>query len=233
MTLPISAVSLSFIRSHAHRTLLFTALATCLVGSSLGCGEGVSESTGESQYLGPGVRPGRPALRHHRGLRRRGRRAHVPRPPQSGAALQHQDEAVPGFHRPAGALPDGAGFVSLLGLAFGPDCDRPRGECDLFVSDFANDIRRYDLRTRTLEATLSTNYTGTPTQNFRGGLTFGKDARLYTVGFNFTDPNLRGAVLRFNGRTNRPLPSPGNPGAVFVPPTSTLVRPIGIVYSTR
>ncbi|MCY1074409.1 hypothetical protein [Archangium lansingense] len=53
------------------------------------------------------------------------------------------------------------------------------------------------------------------------------------MGFDFTDPNLSGAVLRFNGRTNMPLPSHGNPGALFVLPTSTLVRPIGIVYSAR
>lgn len=49
---------------------------------------------------------------------------------------------------------DSAGFISLLGLAFGPDC--ATGACDLFVSDFANDIRRHDPRTGQLLDTLPT-----------------------------------------------------------------------------
>jgi sugar lactone lactonase YvrE len=129
----------------------------------------------------------------------------------------------------------GLGFISLLGLAFGPDCEGPGGECDLFVSDFANDIRRYDLGTRALEATMSTNYSGTvPAGNNLGGITFDDEGRLYTVGFDNTQGGeLRGAILRFDGRTNAPLPSPGNTGAIFVPPSSELVRPVGITFTRQ
>lgn len=129
----------------------------------------------------------------------------------------------------------GLGYISLLGLAFGPDCGTANGACDLFVSDFANDIRRYDLETRALEATLSTNYTGTvPAGNNLGGLTFDDAGRLYTVGFDNTQAGeLRGAILRFDGRTNAPLPSSGNSGAIFVPPTREMVRPIGITFTRQ
>ncbi|MFP2930957.1 hypothetical protein ACLESO_38310 [Pyxidicoccus sp. 3LG] len=131
--------------------------------------------------------------------------------------------------------PAGLGYISLLGLAFGPDCGSRGGECDLFVSDFANDIRRYDLESRALEATLSTNYTGTtPSGNNLGALTFDDEGRLYTVGFdNAQGGDLRGAILRFDGRTNAPLPSSGNSGAIFVPPTTELVRPIGITFTRQ
>ncbi|WP_013325408.1 PEP-CTERM sorting domain-containing protein [Gloeothece verrucosa] len=124
------------------------------------------------------------------------------------------------------ASPDGFGFVSLLGLAIGPDND-------LFVSDFANDIRRYDLVTGALEATLSTNYTQTsPSNNFIGGLTFDQGGLLYTVGFDFTQNNY-GAILRFDGVTGDPLPSFGNESALFVPTTSKLRRPIGVLYTSN
>ncbi|MFP2903879.1 hypothetical protein ACLESD_02160 [Pyxidicoccus sp. 3LFB2] len=129
----------------------------------------------------------------------------------------------------------GLGYISLLGLAFGPDCERTGGECDLFVSDFANDIRRYDLESRALEATLSTNYSGTvPAGNNLGGITFDDAGRLHAVGFDNTQGGgSRGAILRFDGRTNAPLPSSGNTGAVFVPPTEALVRPVGIVFTRQ
>ncbi|NTX33811.1 PEP-CTERM sorting domain-containing protein [Myxococcus sp. CA033] len=127
--------------------------------------------------------------------------------------------------------PDGAGFISLLGLAFSPGCSRLFGDCDLLVSDFANDIHRYDFWSRRMESTLSTNYTGTvPTKNFRGGVVFGTHERIYTVGFDFTDPALSGAVLRFDGRDDSPLPSPGNGGALLVPPSTDLLRPVGIAF---
>ncbi|MCP3142610.1 Vgb family protein [Pyxidicoccus xibeiensis] len=131
--------------------------------------------------------------------------------------------------------PAGQGYISLLGLAFGPDCGRAGGACDLFVSDFANDIRRYDLETRALEATLSTNYSGTvPSENNVGYLSFDDAGRLFTVGFdNVQGGDLRGAVLRFDGRTNAPLPSAGNTGAIFIPPTTRLVRPIGITFTRQ
>ncbi|WP_413166530.1 hypothetical protein ACL6C3_07430 [Capilliphycus salinus ALCB114379] len=122
--------------------------------------------------------------------------------------------------------PDGSGFVSLLGLALGP-------EEDLFVSDFANDIRRYDLETGDLVSVLSTNYTGTvPSNNFIGNLTFDPNNILYTVGFDFTNNNF-GAILRYDGITGEPLPSVGNSGAVFVPTNDKLLRPIGITFTAQ
>ncbi|HBL12497.1 MAG TPA: PEP-CTERM sorting domain-containing protein [Cyanobacteria bacterium UBA11162] len=122
--------------------------------------------------------------------------------------------------------PDSFGFVSFLGLAFGPDGD-------LFVSDFANDIRRYELTTGNLVDILSTNYTGTiPSNNFIGNLTFGLNDTLYTVGFDFTNNNF-GAILRYDGVTGNPLPSPGNSSAIFVPTNSKLLRPIGITYTAE
>jgi hypothetical protein len=38
-----------------------------------------------------------------------------------------------------------------------------------------------------------------------------------------------GALLRFDGRDDRPLPRHGLPGALFVAPSSSLVRPIGVL----
>ncbi|MBD2104181.1 PEP-CTERM sorting domain-containing protein [Leptolyngbya sp. FACHB-261] len=121
--------------------------------------------------------------------------------------------------------PDSFGFVSFLGLAFGP-----RG--DLFVSDFANDIRRYDLSTASLVDTLSTNYTNTiPSSNFVGNLTFGASNLLYTVGFdNSPTGGELGAILRYDSTTGAPLPSLGNAGPIFVPTNDKLLRPIGIAY---
>jgi DNA-binding beta-propeller fold protein YncE len=129
--------------------------------------------------------------------------------------------------------PAGAGYVSLLGVVFGPDCGSAGGVCDLFVSDFANDIRRYDAGTRALKATLSTNFSGTvPTKNNLGSLTFGSGSNLFTVGFDSTpEGNAKGAILRFDSRTNEPQPLSGNTGALFVPPNERMVRPIGILYT--
>jgi sugar lactone lactonase YvrE len=126
--------------------------------------------------------------------------------------------------------PSSLGFVSLLGVAFGPDC-RHRDRCDLFVSDFANDVRRFDPVTGALEAQLDTNFTGTlPSNNFTGGLSFDHRGRLYVAGFDrLTEDGTPGALLRFDGVRDRPLPSHGQPGALFVAPTPALVRPIGVL----
>lgn len=123
--------------------------------------------------------------------------------------------------------PDSFGFVSLLGLAFAPQ-GRYRG--DLFVSDFANDIRVYDSETGVLKDVLSTNYTGTvPSSNFIGSLTFDGDF-LFTVGFdNRPENNTIGAVLRYNSSSGQPQPSQGNEGPLFVAPDPILERPIGIL----
>lgn len=120
--------------------------------------------------------------------------------------------------------PDSFGFVSLLGLAFGPNSD-------LFVSDFANDIRRYNSTTGQLIDVLSTNYTSLvpPSNNFIGNLTFGPDETLYAVGFNLD--NEFGAILRYDGVTGEPLPSADNLSSIFVPTNDKLLRPIGITYA--
>ena len=122
--------------------------------------------------------------------------------------------------------PDSFGFVSFLGLALGPDKN-------LFVSDFANDIRRYNLETGELVDTLSTNYTGTvPSNNFIGNITLSPDNILYTVGFDITNNNL-GSILRYDAITGEPLPSEGSNNAVFVPTDSNLLRPIGITFVSQ
>jgi sugar lactone lactonase YvrE len=129
--------------------------------------------------------------------------------------------------------PASLGFVSLLGLTFGPDCDCDcdrRHSCDLFVSDFANDVRRYDPATGELEHQLDTNYTGTqPSNNFTGGLSFDRRGRLFVAGFDHETEGNPGALLRFDSVHNRPLPAHGEPGALFVPPSPQLVRPIGVL----
>ncbi|MBW4508313.1 MAG: PEP-CTERM sorting domain-containing protein [Scytonematopsis contorta HA4267-MV1] len=124
--------------------------------------------------------------------------------------------------------PDSSGFVSLLGLGFSP------GD-DLFVSDFANDIRRYNSKTGALIDTLSTNYTGTtPSSNFIGGLTFDENNFLYTVGFdNRPNSNNLGAILRYDALSGNPLPTQSNTNAIFVPTSSKLLRPIGITYTSK
>ncbi len=126
--------------------------------------------------------------------------------------------------------PRSQGFTSLLGMAIGP------ADGDLYVSDFANDIRRYNLKSGELVKVLSTNYTDTsPSSNYLGSLAFSPIGNLFAVGFdNRANANGAGAVLRYNGKTDEPLPISGNPGSsnssIFVPPDSKLQRPIGITF---
>lgn len=108
-------------------------------------------------------------------------------------------------------------FVSLLGLTFG-------SEGDLFVSDFANAIRRYDLLTGELLNEFSSSYPG-----FLGNLTFDPTGTLYAPGFDPGNSNI-GAISRFD-RQGNPLPAADQTGSVFVPATSVLKRPIGIAYA--
>ncbi len=118
--------------------------------------------------------------------------------------------------------PDSFGFVSFLGLATNP-------QGDLFASDFANDIRRYDLSSGAIKQTISTNYTGVvPSKSFIGNLTFDPDGTLYSVGFD--QATNQGAILRYDGLTGAPLPSAGNSSAIYVPTNKALKRPIGITY---
>ncbi|MGL4499404.1 MAG: hypothetical protein ACRCU2_10130 [Planktothrix sp.] len=127
------------------------------------------------------------------------------------------------------AASDGAGFVSLLGLALNPN------NGSLAVSDFAGGIKNYDLLTGELLNTISTNYLGTsPSSNFLGGLTFGTDGNVYTVGFDTRKgANNIGAILAYNPLTGVPIPNPNNPNSnIFVGPDSRLSRPIGITSYT-
>jgi DNA-binding beta-propeller fold protein YncE len=127
--------------------------------------------------------------------------------------------------------PSSFGFVSFLGLELGPTCGLPViGVCDLYVSDFANDVRRYDLRTGALKDTLDTNYTGTiPSGNFVGGLSLGLGGKLFVAGFDLAAAGNPGALLRFNAFTGDPSPAFGQSGALFVSPAATLPRPIGVL----
>ncbi|MGP1371282.1 MAG: Vgb family protein [Almyronema sp.] len=135
----------------------------------------------------------------------------------TGVSTVFADQPIP--------TPDSFGFVSFLGLAIGPDGN-------LFTSDFANGIRVYDLATGNLLETFSTNYTATlPSNNFIGSLTFTPDNLLFSVGFDLTQPNNLGAILRYDGFTGEPLPSAGNSGPIFVPTNANLIRPIGITYA--
>jgi hypothetical protein len=107
-------------------------------------------------------------------------------------------------------------------MAIGP------ADGDLYVSDFANDIRRYNLKTGDSVKVFSTNYTDTsPSSNYLGSLAFSPIGNLFVVGFdNRANANGAGAVLRYNGKTDEPLPISGNPGSsnssIFVPPDSKL-----------
>ncbi len=113
--------------------------------------------------------------------------------------------------------PASFGFVSFLGLAEGPDGN-------LWTSDFANGLRVYDFETGMLEATLSTNYTGTvPSGNFIGSLAFAGDS-LFVPGFeNGSGANL-GGLLEYDV---------SDPGAVpgfetLFADSPELLRPIGV-----
>jgi sugar lactone lactonase YvrE len=121
--------------------------------------------------------------------------------------------------------PSSLGFVSFLGLAINP------ADGDLYISDFANDIRRYDFETGSLLGSIATNYTGTqPSNNFIGSLGFAPDGNLFTVGFDFTQNNI-GSILRYDGISGLPLPGMGNGGALFVANSEQLKRPIGLAFS--
>ena len=116
--------------------------------------------------------------------------------------------------------PPPSSFVSLLGLALGEDDD-------LYVSDFANNVRRYDLPSGNLVDTLSTNYTTNtpPSSNFVGNLAFAPNGDLLTVGFNRSAPN-QGAVLKYESVNNSPVA----PFTVIVTPRTELVRSIGLSF---
>lgn len=121
--------------------------------------------------------------------------------------------------------PAGHGFISLLGIVFDPGCT---ASCNLYISDFANDIRVYDWPGGMLKQTISTNYTGTmPSGNFLGAVTLGENGNIFTAGFATADGNV-GTVLRFDSMGD-PLPAMGQSGAILVNADMRLNRPIGIL----
>ncbi|NJN21615.1 MAG: PEP-CTERM sorting domain-containing protein [Leptolyngbya sp. RL_3_1] len=114
--------------------------------------------------------------------------------------------------------PDSFGFVSFLGLVTDPISG------DLFVSDFANGIRRYDFLTGTLLDELSTNYTSSvPSSSFIGSLAFSPEGDLFTVGFNIAS-NI-GSILKYDAATKERV--------LLTDSSPQLQRPIGILYATQ
>ncbi|PSN15648.1 hypothetical protein C7293_06235 [filamentous cyanobacterium CCT1] len=116
--------------------------------------------------------------------------------------------------------PESFGFVSLLGLEVGPI------DGDLYVSDFAGDILRFDVKTGDLIERLSTNFTTDepPSNNFIGNLDFSSKGDLLTVGFDVSTEE--GAVLLFGEDHG----TPKSPFELLVPVTPSLNRPIGITF---
>ncbi len=110
------------------------------------------------------------------------------------------------------------GYISFLGVANGKDGN-------LYVSDFANNIRVYD-SSGNLVKTISTNYTGTGTtsNNTIGYLAFDDKGNLYTVGTNAANGET-GSVLRFANATGGELQYTGTTYT-----SNQLTRPIGLVY---
>jgi DNA-binding beta-propeller fold protein YncE len=81
---------------------------------------------------------------------------------------------------------------------------------DLFIcSGQPNNILRYDERTGDFLGEFIPS--GSGGLNRPAGLIFGPDGNLYV-----TD-DVTSSILRYDGVTGTPLPSPGNTGATFVP----------------
>lgn len=121
-------------------------------------------------------------------------------------------------------LPDSLGFVSMLGVAFGPDCDA--GACDLYTTDFAGGLRRHDA-TGAVVWEASTSYVeGAAT----GALAFGLDGEVYVPAFDTADETGPAVLLRFDALTGDPLAGAGLEGAIFSGPDAALSRPIGVTF---
>ncbi|GBF83643.1 copper amine oxidase [Aphanothece sacrum FPU3] len=117
-------------------------------------------------------------------------------------------------------------YVSFLGLKFGANGD-------LFVSDFANKIRQYNSQTGQLIKLIKTHDTDINSSHHAiGSLTFDDDNKLYTVGFELNNNN-QGKILRFEGIDNQSLPFINQTNFILVPPTDKLIRPIGILYTSK
>lgn len=109
--------------------------------------------------------------------------------------------------------PGTPGQLGPFGLVFGPG-HPGGGQFDLYVTSLRNQsVMRYD------------GTTGAPLGEFVAsgsgglqsavGLTFGPDGNLYVASAG-TFLGGVDTIMRFNGKTGAPMPSPGNSGAVFV-----------------
>jgi sugar lactone lactonase YvrE len=117
--------------------------------------------------------------------------------------------------------PDSFGFVSFLGMAIGPQ------DGTLYVSDYANGIRRYDFITGEPLEPVSTNFTGTsPSENFMGSLTFDEKGNLYTVGFDINTE--AGSILKFDESSLASMPE----FTLLANNAPQLRRPIGVLATS-
>jgi DNA-binding beta-propeller fold protein YncE len=115
------------------------------------------------------------------------------------------------------------GYSNYLGLQIGPGGD-------LYISDFGNDVHIYTFPDGNEKGRILTSWTGAPAKNAIGSLTFNPKGILYVAGFLNTVPGNPGAILRYDARSGKPLPAAGQPGAVFVPASGELQKPIGILW---
>jgi outer membrane protein assembly factor BamB len=122
------------------------------------------------------------------------------------------------FAGPPDPLPDSLGFVSMLGIQI--YCEKYN--CLAYTTDFAGGLRAYALD-GTLVYEVSTSYD--PGSTVTGALSV-VDGEIYIPGYVSEDGG--GVVQRFSAKDGSPLPASGQDGAIFVPPSDELIRPIGI-----
>ena len=97
------------------------------------------------------------------------------------------------------------GLDEPAGLTFGPDLDANGLPDHLYVASFfGNEILRYDSQTGQSETFVADGLANP------ADVLFGPDGNLY-----ISDDKVFGEILRYDGITGAPLPSPGNPGARY------------------